>query len=114
MQAQADRDLPQRVYRYHHRIVDRFGRRAATLVVLADERPGWRPDSYEEELWGCRVQFKYPICKLLDFGRDREALEASSNPAALVIAAASVASGYNCSHSGDMLKLWLSSFKFVN
>src|SRR5436309_1141332 len=59
----------------------------ATLVVLADERPGWRPDSYEEELWGCRVQFSYPICKLLDFARDREALEASSNPAAVVIAA---------------------------
>jgi hypothetical protein len=87
LQAQTDRDLPQRVYRYHHRIVDRFNRRAATLVVFADDRPGWRPDLYEEELWGCRVQFTYPICKLLDFSRDSETLEASSNPAAVVIAA---------------------------
>jgi len=55
VQAQPDEGLPQRVYQYHHRIVDRFGRRVVTLVVLADERAGWCPATYEEELWGCRV-----------------------------------------------------------
>ena len=58
-----------------------------TLVVLADPRPGWRPGPYEEELWGCRVRFEYPVCKLLELGRDQEALEQSDNPAATVVAA---------------------------
>ncbi len=87
VQAQPEEDLPRRVYQYHHRIGDRFGRRVVTLVVLADEREGWRPDFFEEELWGCRVRFEYPVCKLLDLGRDRERLENSANPAAVVVAA---------------------------
>jgi hypothetical protein len=72
---------------YYHRIVDRYRRRVVTLVVLADPRPGWRPGPYEEELWGCRVRFEYPVCKLLELGRDQEALEQSDNPAATVVAA---------------------------
>ncbi|MBN2506338.1 MAG: transposase [Verrucomicrobia bacterium] len=87
IQAQPDDRLPLRVYQYHHRIADRFGRRVATLVVLADLQAEWTPTSYHEELWGCRVRFEYPICKLLDFVRDRAALEASDNPAAIVVAA---------------------------
>ena len=55
VQAQPDESLPERVYQYHHRIADRFGRRVATLVVLADERAGWRPSVFETELWGCRT-----------------------------------------------------------
>jgi hypothetical protein len=86
VQAQPDENLPRRVYQYHHRIADRFGRRVATLVVLSDERPGWCPDFYEEELWGCRLRFEYPVCKLLDLARAGE-LESSRNPAAVVVAA---------------------------
>jgi hypothetical protein len=56
IQAQIDEGLPRRVYQYFHRIVDRYGRRVVTLVVLADPRPGWHPGSYEEELWGCRLR----------------------------------------------------------
>jgi hypothetical protein len=57
VQSQPDVGLARRVYQYHHRIVDRFGRRVATMVVLADDREGWRPDRFEEELWGSRVCF---------------------------------------------------------
>ena len=87
VQAQPDEGLPQRVYQYHHRIVDRFGRQVATLVVLADERKDWKPSHYEEELWSCRVRFEYPICKLLGLGGENSRLESDENPAAIVVAA---------------------------
>jgi hypothetical protein len=87
VQAQLDAKLPQRVYQYHHRIVDRFGRLAATLVVLADQHEAWAPSCYEEELWGCRVRFEYPVCKLLTLAREGGPLEDSANPAAVVVAA---------------------------
>ena len=87
VQAQPDEDLPRRLYQYHHRIADRFGRRVATLAVLADERAQWRPYSYSEELWGCRVRFEYPVCKLLDLAGGEPDLNSSMNPAAIVVAA---------------------------
>ena len=86
VQAQPDETLPRRVFQYHHRIVDRFGRRTATLVVLADEREGWKPACYEEELWGCRVRFEYPVCKLLELEQAGR-LETNENPAAVVVSA---------------------------
>ena len=60
VQSQPDRDLPARLYQYHHRIADRYHRRVVSMAVLADHSPGFRPGPYEEETWGCRVR--------LDFG----------------------------------------------
>jgi hypothetical protein len=87
VQAQADLALPQRMYQYHHRIVDRFGRRTASLAVLADSDPHWRPAAFEEELWGCRVRFEYPVCKLQDLEPELEQWIAAGNPAAVVASA---------------------------
>jgi hypothetical protein len=87
VQAQRDVDLPLRMYQYHHRIADRYGRAVVSLAVLADGQPDWRPGSYEQSLWGCRLVFEYPVCKLLDFGPQAEELEESDNPAAVLIAA---------------------------
>ena len=55
--------------------------------MLADERAQWRPYSYSEELWGCRVRFEYPICKLLDLAGAEPDLNSSMNPAAIVVSA---------------------------
>lgn len=88
VQAQPDDSLPRRLYQYHHRIVDRFGRRTATLAVLADDRAGWKPACYEEDLWGCRVRFEYPVCKLRELTDEvlrRQVAE--RNPAAVIIEA---------------------------
>jgi len=38
IQTQVDGTIPQRVYQYHHRVEDRFGKPVLTLVVLADEQ----------------------------------------------------------------------------
>ena len=69
VQAQSDPDLALRMYRYHHRIADRYGRSVASLAVLADADPQWRPGPYAEALWGCRLRFEYLTCKLLDCNR---------------------------------------------
>jgi len=85
VQAQPDPNLPERLFQYHCRILERFGKRTATLAVLADGRHRWRPRVYEADLWDCRVRFEFPIVKLLDFTPG--VLEASPNPVAIVIAA---------------------------
>ncbi len=85
VQGRPDRRLPERLYRYHGRIADCYGRRVVTLAVLADTSPGFRPGAYEEETLGCRVRFEYPACKLLDFPDAQ--LERENNPVAIVIAA---------------------------
>jgi len=85
VQSQPDRHLPERMYEYHRRIIERHQQRVVSLAVLADTSPGFRPVVYEEEIWGCRLRFEYPICKLRDFSD--AALEREDNPAAIVIAA---------------------------
>ena len=87
VQSQTDKDLPRRMYNYYHRIADRYGKAVVSLAVLADEHPSWRPNVYEEENWGCSSRFEYLICKLLDYKQTSEALEASLNPIATVVAA---------------------------
>jgi hypothetical protein len=85
VQSQPDPRLSERMYRYHHRIADRYDRPVVSLAVLADQAPRFRPGLYEVETWGCRVRFEYPTCKLLDLST--ELLEGEDNPAAIVIAA---------------------------
>ncbi len=62
-------------------------RNVATLAVLADDDPNWRPSEYRRRLWGCSLRMTFPPAKLLDFaGREGE-LEASQNPFAKVVLA---------------------------
>ena len=80
VQAQPDARLPERMFIYHYRIFDRYHRPVVSLAVLADEQAAWRPDHYEHDLWGCRVQLDYPIVKLLDFQNQLDLLESDENP----------------------------------
>jgi hypothetical protein len=92
VQGTADPGFARRIYTYHSRLMDRYARPVATLVILADERRGWRPRRYRHALWGCTAVLVFPMVKLLDF-RAREAdLEASRNPFALVVLAQLAAS----------------------
>ncbi|MDR1280769.1 MAG: DUF4351 domain-containing protein [Opitutaceae bacterium] len=88
VQGQPEENLALRMYQYHHRIADRFGRRTVSLAILADTRKEWKPSVYEEALWGMRVRFEYPVCKLLEFTGERLEREAGGrNPAAVVVQA---------------------------
>ena len=55
--------------------------------MLTDARANWRPARYTSALWGCAVEFSYPVVKLIDYRAQREALAASPNPFATVVLA---------------------------
>jgi hypothetical protein len=73
VQAQPDSAFPERMYLYQVRLFDRYRRPVASFAVLADDRADWRPYHYSYELWGSRVEMRFPAVKLLDFvGREAE------------------------------------------
>ncbi|MGA7937443.1 MAG: hypothetical protein WCA35_28085, partial [Kovacikia sp.] len=58
-----------------------------SLAILTDDRPNWRPQEFQAELWGSEITFRFPIVKLLDYGQEWQALEDSLNPFATVVMA---------------------------
>ncbi len=84
VQSRRESDFPRRMFVYHYRIFDRYNRQVISLAVLADDRPNWRPDRFAYDLWGCRLDFQFPVVKLLDFAGQEAVLEASDNPFAIV------------------------------
>jgi hypothetical protein len=82
VQAQRDRALAERVFTYNYRTFDRYRRQVASLVVLADRHPHWRPAHFGYELLGSCMSFNFSVSKLLDFAR--QDLSCEPNPFALV------------------------------
>lgn len=87
VQAQEESNFAQRMFTYNYRIYDRYKRSVASLAVLGDERSTWRPAQFGYELFGCRVNFQFPIVKLVDYEQRWSELEASRNPFATVVMA---------------------------
>ena len=84
IQSQEESVLGERVFTYFYRLKDKFNLPIASLVILGDDRTNWRPSTFSQSLWGCRVQFEFPIVKLLDYEAQWADLEASRNPFAIV------------------------------
>ena len=84
VQASKKRDFAERMFTYNYRIYDRYRRPAASLAVLADPRPGWHPDHFGYELFGCRMHLDFPVVKLLDYADRREELEREDNVFAIL------------------------------
>jgi len=84
VQSQYDRRFSQRMLLYHTRLRDRFDEPVCSLAVLGDNRPKWRPDRQLESLWGCHLELRFPICKLLDYP---SWVETEQNPFAWLTAA---------------------------
>lgn len=87
VQSQEEDDFAGRMFVYHYRIYDRYQRRVASLAVLGDDRPNWRPDEFGDQLFGCQIRFQFPIVKLLDYQPQWLMLEESLNPFATVVMA---------------------------
>ncbi len=87
VQHRAEPDFGARLYRYNYRTSDVYGRRVATLAILADSDPNWRPSFYEMVAPGCRIRFDFSVCKLLDLVADEARLRASREPSAIVVLA---------------------------
>ncbi|MCL6749855.1 cytosolic protein [Nostoc sp. CCCryo 231-06] len=87
IQSQEESNFGRRMYTYNYRIYDRYKRPVVSLAVLGDERANWRPSQFGYELFGCRVNFQFPVIKLVDYQQRRSELEVSRNPFALVVMA---------------------------
>lgn len=87
IQAQEEGKFPERMFVYNYRIFDRYKRPVASLAVLADSSSTWRPSQFGYELFGCTVDFKFPVVKLLDYQQRQGELEESRNPFATVVRA---------------------------
>ena len=87
VQSQEEDNFPKRIFSYNYRIFDCYDREVASLAILGDERANWRPEQYGYQLFGCSVDFRFPVVKLLDYQQRLSELEASSNPFATVVMA---------------------------
>jgi len=87
VQAQRDPEFPRRMFDYYSRICQRYNRPVASLAILADEHPGWKPALFQQALWGCESELRFPVCKLLDLARNETRLLKNPNPFAIVVLA---------------------------
>ena len=70
---------------YNYRIFDRYKRPVASLAILTDDRPSWRPDRYGYAIWGCEMGLRFPVAKLTDYAKRWPELEQSDNPFASAV-----------------------------
>ena len=87
VQTSYDRDFARRMYTYNYRLFDRYNTDVATLAVLGDDNPRWRPDRFGYSRWGVRTGIRFPVVKLLDYAEQWETLQQSRNPFAMVVLA---------------------------
>jgi hypothetical protein len=82
VQAQRNVDFAWRMYVYYSRIWDRYQQPVISLGLLADGDPNFRPDRFERGRAGCRLEFHFPVVKLLDYKTEAE-LMADPSPFAV-------------------------------
>ena len=87
IQGQDRKGFSKRMYVYNYRGFDFFDRKVASLAVLADDNPSWRPDHFSYEVLETKAGLWFPTSKLLDFKDRWNWLEGSSNPFAAVVMA---------------------------
>ena len=78
VQGQEESRFAERMLAYNCALVARYNMSVASVAVLADERAGWRPHGCRRELWNCRLDFSFPVVKLLDYAERTEELEQES------------------------------------
>jgi hypothetical protein len=89
VQGETETDFPARMFVYNYRLRDRYAVPVVSLAVFTDTVAGYRPDCHRDARWGCRVVFRFPTAKLLDWSAPRRwrMLENSDNVFALVVMA---------------------------
>lgn len=87
IQAKKQNNFTERLFIYRYRLHDRFRKPVATLAILIDKNPTWRPRFYQSSFWGSSIRMSFPILKLLDFNKDKERLKKLNNPFAIIILA---------------------------
>jgi hypothetical protein len=79
VQSQAEEQFAERMYLYHALLFLQHRRPVVSLAVLIDQRAEWRPATFAYDHWGCALQFRYPVVKLLDWRGREDELAGSEN-----------------------------------
>ncbi len=87
VQNDGEPDFGARMYNYNYRLRDRYNCSVVSLAILTDDSKTWQPSGFQDELWGCSTDFRFPIVKLRDYQENWATLEASRNPFAVVVMA---------------------------
>lgn len=69
---------------YNYRIFKEYEQPVASLALLADEDPKWRPAAFHNCVLGTAMGISFANAKLLDYADRAEELEVSDNPFAWV------------------------------
>lgn len=75
------------MFTYNYRLYGPYRRPVASMAVLADDSPFWKPASFGYQLFGCRHLLEFPVVKLTDHADRLEHLLTQPNSFALVTAA---------------------------
>ncbi len=84
IQSQPQSEFAERMFLYHARLYERHRQPIASLALLADERPDWRPEAFGYAIFGCRLGLHFPVAKLLDWTGREAQLADSRNPFAIL------------------------------
>ncbi len=80
-------DFAKRMFVYYYRIRDKYDKQVVSLAILGDMNPRWRPNTFIDEVAGCRVEFRYPLVKLVDYENQVEQMRNRANPVAMLVSA---------------------------
>lgn len=84
VQGQQQEHFSKRMFVYHYRLFDRYQQPIASLALLTDDQPRWRPDRFVYRALGCGLSLTYPVAKLTDWAGSEDKLADSRNPFALL------------------------------
>ncbi|TFW16471.1 DUF4351 domain-containing protein [Duganella callida] len=84
VQAQHDAMLAERVLDYNYRIFKEHRQQVASLVLLADEDPSWRPHAFHNDVLGTVMGISFVTAKLIDYATNTDVLQTSANPFAWI------------------------------
>ncbi len=87
VQSTVDPGLAERIFEYGYRAWDRHRQEIASIAVLGDGSPEFRPSRFGWQRWGTRMSYEFPVVKLRDYRERWPELEASRNIFAVVVMA---------------------------
>jgi len=87
VQSQEESEFPARMYTYNYRIYDKYKKTVVSLAVLGDSNPNWKPSHFGYSLFGCTLNFEFPVVKLVDYQQRLSELEKDRNLFATVVMA---------------------------
>jgi len=87
IQGSYEKAFESRMFIYNRRIGEKYDGDVVSLAILCDTNPKYRPDTFATERWGCELNFKFPMVKLLDFQEKWDELEQHENVFAVVVMA---------------------------